>query len=116
MRVKKGRLKTKRHKKYLKQAKGYSHAKSHRFRVAKDQVEKSLQYSTRDRKAKKREIGRLWISRINADCTGRGIKLSRFISGLKKAGVLLDRRMLSRLASDDPEAFDKITEISAKKS
>ncbi|MGM0567936.1 MAG: 50S ribosomal protein L20 [Elusimicrobiota bacterium] len=115
MRVKKGKTKSRRHKKYLKQAKGYSHAKSHRFRNAKDQVEKSLQYSTRDRKAKKRLMRKLWITRINAACSQHGVKYSRFISGLKKNEIKLDRRMLSAMAIEDAEAFKKLIDISAKK-
>ncbi len=115
MRVKKGITKRRRHKKYLKEAKGYSHAKSHRFRVAKNQVEKSQQYATRDRKAKKREMRRQWITSINSACVERGIKYSKFISGLKKAKIALDRRMLSRIAIEDPKTFDKLTDLQEKK-
>ncbi len=112
MRVKRGKNKKRRHKKYLKEAKGYSQAKSRRYRNAKNQVEKSWQYSTRDRKVKKREMRKLWITRINAACRQRDISYSKFIHGLKEANVKLDRRMMQQIAMDDPEAFTKIVEIS----
>lgn len=114
MRVKKGITKKKRHKKYLKAAKGYSYAKSHRFRNAKDQVEKSMQYSTRDRKQKQRIMRSLWITRIGAACRNQGISYSNFIFGLKSKSISLDRRMLQQIAQFDAEAFSKLAALSAQ--
>ncbi|MGM0441552.1 MAG: 50S ribosomal protein L20 [Elusimicrobiota bacterium] len=112
MRVKRGKNKKKRHKKYLKEAKGYSHAKSKRYKNARNQVEKSWQYSTRDRKTKKREMRKLWITRINAACRQRDMSYSKFIHGLKEAEVEIDRRMMQQIAMDDPEAFSELVKLS----
>ncbi|MFW6172872.1 MAG: 50S ribosomal protein L20 [Elusimicrobiota bacterium] len=114
MRIKKGKQKRRRHKKYLKQAKGYSHAKSHHYRTARNQVEKSMQYSTRDRKQKKREMRKLWISRINAACRSRGMSYSKFISGLKKQKINLNRKTLQKIAQIDIQGFDHLVSLSKK--
>lgn len=112
MRIKRGKVKKRRHKKYLKAAKGYAHAKSHRFRNAKDQVEKSWQYSTRDRKQKKREMRKLWISRINAACRAQGINYSKFIFNLKKTNIEIDRKVLQEIAQTDNPAFVHLVSFS----
>ena len=95
----------------LKRAKGYYGAKSRTYRAAKEQVIHSLQYMYRDRRNKKREIRRLWITRINAAARINGLSYSVFMNGLKKAGVELDRKVLSDMAINDPDAFAKLVEI-----
>ena len=95
----------------LSRAKGYYGAKSRSYRAAKQQVQHSLQYMYRDRRNKKREIRRLWITRINAGARLNGISYSRFMNGLKRAGVELDRKVLSDMAIADPQAFSAICEI-----
>ena len=92
----------------LKQARGYYGAKSRSYRNAKQQVMKSMQYMYRDRRNKKREIRRLWITRIN------GISYSRFMNGLKKAGVELDRKVLADMAVNDAPAFAALADIAKK--
>ena len=99
-----------RHKKVLKEAKGYYGARRKVYRVAKQAVIKAGQYSYRDRRAKKREFRRLWIVRINAAARMRGINYSRFMAGLKKAGIELNRKQLSELAIHDSAAFDALVE------
>lgn len=94
----------------LARAKGYYGAKSRSYRSAKDQVQASLQYQYRDRRNKKREIRRLWITRINAGARLNGLSYSRFMDGLKKAGITLDRKVLSDLAITDPAAFTALCE------
>lgn len=96
----------------LKRAKGYYGAKSRTYRAAKEQVQHSLQYQYRDRRNKKREIRRLWITRINAAARINGLSYSVFMNGLKKAGVELDRKVLSDMAIADPDAFAQLAEIS----
>ncbi len=96
----------------LKRAKGYYGAKSRTYRAAKEQVQHSLQYQYRDRRNKKREIRRLWITRINAAARINGMSYSVFMNGLKRAGVELDRKVLSDMAISDPDAFAQLTEIS----
>ena len=98
----------------LNRAKGYYGAKSRSYRAAKEQVQHSLQYQYRDRRAKKREIRRLWITRINAAARINGLSYSRFMNGLKKAGVELDRKVLSDMAINDAEAFASLAEIAKK--
>ena len=95
-------------------AKGYYGAKSRSYRAAKEQVQHSLQYQYRDRRAKKREIRRLWITRINAAARINGLSYSVFMNGLKKAGVELDRKVLSDMAINDPEAFAALAEVAKK--
>jgi large subunit ribosomal protein L20 len=104
-RVKRGVTARARHKKVLDKAKGYYGAKSRVFRAAKQQVIKSGQYAYRDRRVKKREFRALWIQRINAATNELGLSYSRFINGLTKAGVAVDRKILAELAVSDKPAF-----------
>ena len=107
----KGALHTrKRRKKILKLAKGFRGAKSKNFRVANQAVMKSLVYAYVGRKQKKRDFRRLWITRISAACKMNGMNYSTFINGLKKAGIDLNRKMLSEIAIADPAAFTALTE------
>jgi len=110
MRVKTGTVRRKRHKKILKMAKGFYSGRRKHFRKAKEQVERSLVYAFRDRKQKKRDFRKLWIIRINAACRLNNINYSRFINGLKKAGIELDRKVLADLAMNEPETFAKLVE------
>jgi large subunit ribosomal protein L20 len=112
MRVKRSTHRKDRRKKILNQAEGYWGAKSRLHRVAKLQVEKSLQYAYRDRKQRKREFRSLWISRINAAARQNGTTYSAFIAGLKNAGCDLDRKVLADLAVRDPQAFSQLVELS----
>ena len=98
----------------LGRAKGYYGAKSRTYTKAKEQVQHSLQYMYRDRRNKKREIRRLWITRINAAARINGMSYSVLMNGLKKAGVQLDRKVLSDMAINDPAAFTAITEVAKK--
>ena len=98
----------KRRKKILKLAKGYWGAKSKLFKMANQAVMKSLTYAYIGRKHKKRDYRRLWITRINAGCKANGMNYSRFMHGLKKAGVNLNRKMLSEIAIHEPEAFKQL--------
>ncbi|HAP32801.1 MAG TPA: 50S ribosomal protein L20 [Firmicutes bacterium] len=100
-----------RRKKILKLAKGYFGSKSKLFRVANQQVMKSLAYAYRDRRARKRDFRRLWIARINAAARDNGISYSRLLFGLKKAGVQVNRKMLADLAVSDPAAFRKLVDV-----
>ncbi len=109
-RVKRGVTARKRHKKVLKQAKGYFGHKSKLFKVANQQVMKSGNYAYRDRRNKKREFRRLWITRINAGAHLNGMNYSKLINGLKKAGIELDRKILADLAVNDPAAFSAVCE------
>ncbi len=95
----------------LKMAKGYYGAKSRSYRKAKEQVRHSMQYMYRDRRNKKRDIRRLWITRINAAARINGLSYSVFMNGLKKAGVELDRKVLADMAVNDPAAFAAIVEV-----
>src|SRR6187399_159163 len=104
-RVKRGVASKKRHKKVLRQAKGYYGNKSRSFRAANEQVMRSGQYAFRDRRARKGEFRRLWIQRINAACRENGVSYSRFIAGLHSAGIEVDRKVLADLAVTDPRAF-----------
>ena len=110
-RVERGVVARRRHKKILKQAKGYYGARSRVFRVAKQAVTKAAQYAYRDRRQRKRQFRALWITRINAASRANGLNYSRLIAGLKKAEVLLDRRVLADLAVHDKAAFSKIVEM-----
>ncbi len=109
-RVKRGVIAHRRHKKILKQAKGYYGARSRVFRVAKQAVIKAGQYAYRDRKVKKRVFRSLWITRINAQARVNEITYSRLIAGLKKAGIEVDRRVLADLAVHDKDAFAAIAQ------
>ena len=109
-RVKRGVVAKRRHKKILKQAKGYYGARSRIYRVAKQAVIKAKQYAYRDRKQRKRQFRSLWIVRINAGARQHGLSYSQLINGLNKAEISLDRKILADLAVNDKEAFAKIAE------
>lgn len=109
-RVKGAMMSRKRRKKILKRAKGYFGAKSTHFRTANQAVMKSLKYAYIGRKHKKRDFRRLWITRISAACRANGINYSTFMNGLKKAGVTLNRKMLSEIAIADEAAFTALVE------
>ncbi len=109
-RVKRGVVAKARHKKVLKQAKGYRGARSRLYKVAKQAVDKAGQYAYRDRRQRKRQFRSLWIVRINAAARENGISYSRFIAGLNKASIELDRKVLSDLAVHDKAAFMVLAE------
>ncbi|MBK1999998.1 50S ribosomal protein L20 [Campylobacter sp. LH-2024] len=113
-RVKTGVVRRRRHKKVLKLARGFYSGRRKHFRKAKEQLERSLVYAYRDRRRKKRDFRRLWIVRINAACRLNDLSYSRFINGLKKAGIELDRKILADLAMNDAAAFSKIVEAVKK--
>jgi large subunit ribosomal protein L20 len=115
MRIKRGFKARKRRKKVLKLAKGYRGGRSKLFRTAADAVDKALMYSYRDRRARKRDFRRLWITRINAAARMSDLSYSKFIRGLKLAGVELDRKVLAELAISDPAGFAKIANLAAQK-
>ncbi len=110
-RVKRGVTAKARHKKVLKAAKGYYGSKSTLFKTAKQAVMKSMAYSYIGRKRRKRDFRKLWIARINAATRQNGLNYSRFISGLKKANIDINRKMLSEMAIHDPESFTKLVDI-----
>lgn len=110
-RVKGGTISRARHKKVLKQAKGYFGSKHRLYRTANEQVMHSLKYAYRDRKQNKREFRKLWITRINAACRENGISYSKFINGLTKAEVAINRKMLSEIAIQDPKAFSELVVV-----
>ena len=107
-RVKRGVTTHARHKKVLKQSKGFVGRSSTNYRIALERLEKSLQYAYRDRRVKKREFRALWIQRINAAVREHGMTYSRFINGLKLAGIEMDRKVLSAIAYDDPASFAEV--------
>ncbi|MBK1971787.1 50S ribosomal protein L20 [Campylobacter sp. TTU_617] len=109
-RVKTGIVRRRRHKKILKLARGFYSGRHKHFRKAKEQLERSLVYAYRDRRRKKRDFRRLWIIRINAACRLNNISYSKFINGLKKANIELDRKILANLAMNDANAFAKIVQ------
>src|SRR5207248_2143507 len=109
-RVKRAVHAQKKRRKVLEQAKGYWGLKSTNYKYAKEQVEHSLTYAYRDRKVRKREFRRLWIIRINAGARAHGLSYNQFVSGLRLAGVELDRKVLADLAISDPEQFGKLAE------
>ena len=109
-RVKKGVTAHRRHKKILKLAKGYRCARSKQFKKANETVMKALHYARRDRRAKKREFRKLWIARINAAARMNGMSYSRFMNGLKKSGINLNRKVLADMAVNDSEAFAQLVE------
>ncbi len=111
MRVKTGTVRRRKHKKIRKAAKGYYGQKSSTFKKAKEAVIRSLQYSYAHRKDKKGDFRRLWITRINAAAREEGLSYSRFIYGLKKAGVKLNRQILAELAVNDKDAFKELASI-----
>ena len=110
-RVKNGAVTKARHKKVLKQAKGYFGSKHRLYKTAKEQLMHSGQYAYRDRKQKKREFRKLWITRINAACRQNDISYSRFIEGLTKAGVEINRKMLSEIAINDSKTFEELVKV-----
>jgi large subunit ribosomal protein L20 len=107
-RVKRGVTTHARHKKVLKQSKGYVGRSSTNYRIALERLEKALRYAYRDRRNKKRDFRGLWIQRINAAVREHGLTYSRFIAGLKKAGIEMDRKVLAAIAYDDAAAFAEI--------
>ena len=107
-RVKRGTTTHARHKKVLKASKGFFGRSSTNYRIALERLEKSLQYAYRDRRVKKREFRGLWIQRINAAVREHGLTYSRFIAGLKDAGIEMDRKVLAAIAYDDPSSFAEI--------
>jgi large subunit ribosomal protein L20 len=107
-RVKRGTTTHARHKKVLKASKGFVGRSSTSYRIAMERLEKSLQYAYRDRRVKKREFRGLWIQRINAAVRGHGMTYSRFIDGLNKAGIEIDRKVLAAIAYDDAASFEAI--------
>lgn len=114
MRIKRGVSAVKKRRAILKQAKGYRGAKSKLYRVAREAVMKSGQYAYVGRKLKKRDMRSLWIVRINAACREAGLTYSQFVSGLKKANVELNRKVLAEIAATDKVAFAKLVETAKK--
>ncbi|ODA67817.1 50S ribosomal protein L20 [Methyloligella halotolerans] len=112
-RVKRGVTSHARHRKVLTQAKGYYGRRKNTIRVAKQAVDKAGQYAYRDRKVKKRTFRSLWIQRINAAARLHGLTYARFIEGLKKSGIELDRKVLADIAVREPEAFKSLAETAA---
>ena len=109
-RVKRGTTVRAKHNKILKLAKGYRGRNSKVYTVAKEKVEKGLKYAYRDRRKKRTEIRQLWIVRINAAVRANGIVYSKFMNGLSKAGIALDRKVLADIALNDPKAFTELVE------
>jgi large subunit ribosomal protein L20 len=107
-RVKRGVTSHAKHKKVLKAVKGQWGRRKNTIRVARQAMEKSMQYAYRDRRAKKRDFKSLWIQRINAGVRAEGLTYSKFINGLSKSGIKLDRKILAEIAYDNPEAFKTI--------
>jgi len=110
-RVKRSTHAKKKRRTVLAQAKGYYGDRSRRYKSAKEQVQHSLQYQYRDRRNKKREIRRLWITRINAGARQNGLSYSVFMNGLKKADIVVDRKILADMAVNDPASFAKLAEV-----
>jgi len=110
-RVKRGFKARRRRNKVLKMAKGYRGARSRLFKTATEAVDRALKYAYRDRRVRKREMRSLWIVRISAAAKQNGVSYSRFIGGMKKAGVGLDRRVLSEMAIHDPERFGQLIKM-----
>ena len=113
-RVKRGVTSHRRHKTILRQAKGYYGNRSKIYRVANQAVMRSLQYAYAHRKLRKRDFRKLWIARINAACRMNNMSYSRFINGLNKAGVEINRKVLADLAITDPKAFSDLVEVAKK--
>ena len=114
MRVKRGFKARRRRKKVLKLAKGFRGGRSKLFRTAADAVDKALMYAYRDRRTRKRDFRRLWITRINAAARMNAISYSKFMHGLKVAGVQLDRKVLAELAISDPNGFAQVAQLAAR--
>ena len=115
-RARKGAARTKAHKRTLRKARGYHGTKSRHFQQAKVALTRAGQFAYRDRRARKRDFRRLWITRITAACRMRGTRYSLFINGIQNAGILLNRKMLSQVAIEDPDTFDTLVEIALKNS
>jgi large subunit ribosomal protein L20 len=113
-RIKRAMAKRKRKKKFFKLTKGYFGAKSRQYRTVREASKRSGNYAFRDRKARKRDFRRLWITRINAAVREHGVSYSQFIKGLKLASIDLDRKMLSEMAVNDPKSFAQIVEATKK--
>lgn len=113
-RVKRGVTARRRHKKILKLAKGYRGSNSKLFRLANQQVMRSWAYAYRDRRARKRDFRRLWITRINAAARQNGMSYSTMVNGLRKAGVDINRKMLADLAVHDSQAFTRLAQIASE--
>lgn len=114
-RVKRGSQRSRKRRKVLEAAKGYYGAKSRTYRAAKEQVMHSLAYAYRDRRARKGDFRKLWITRINAASREHGLSYSKLIKGLKLAGVEVDRKILSDMAVNDPESFKGLTDLAKAK-
>jgi len=114
MRIKRGFKARRRRKKVLKLAKGYRGGRSKLFRTAADALDKALMFAYRDRKVRKRDFRRLWIARINAAARMNNLSYSKFVHGLKLAGVVLDRKVLAELAISDPSGFSQIASLASE--
>jgi large subunit ribosomal protein L20 len=115
-RVRKGSARRRQHKRVLREARGYFGTKSRHFQQAKVALTRAGAFAWRDRRQRKRDFRRLWITRINAACRMRGTRYSSFMNGLKMSGVLLNRKMLSEIAIHDPQGFDQLVELANKHS
>ena len=115
-RVKGGVAAHRRHKKVLKLTKGQRGARHSRYRVAHEAMMRSLRYSYSHRRKRKRDFRRLWITRINAAARQEGLSYSKFVFGLNKAGIEIDRKILADMAVNDPKAFSKVAAVAAKQS
>jgi len=114
-RVRKGSARKRKHKRVLKQARGYTGVNSRHYRVAKGKTFRAGVFATRDRKTRKREFRQLWITRISAACRQRGINYSRLMESLYNSAIDLNRKMLADIAVADPDTFDKIVETALGK-
>lgn len=113
-RVRPGFARTRRRNKILRQARGYYGTRHAHFQIARETVIRAGVFAFRDRRARKRDMRSLWITRITAACRMRGLRYAQFIHGLKQAGILLNRKMLSQIAIDDPKTFDAIVDQAKK--
>ncbi len=115
-RVRKGAARKRQHKRVLREARGYFGTKSRHYQQAKVALTRAGAYAWRDRRARKRDMRRLWITRITAACRMRGSRYSLFMNGLKLSGILINRKMLSEIAIHDPKTFDQLVEQAVKNS
>ena len=115
-RVRRGNKKRKRRKRILKLAKGCRGARSRLYRTATEAVDRALKYSYRDRRTRKRDFRRLWITRINAAARQEGMSYSKFIHGLKESGIGIDRKILAEIAVSDPKGFSRIAHLAQENS
>lgn len=115
-RVRKGSARKRAHKRVLREARGYYGTKSRHFQQAKVALTRAGAFAWRDRRARKRDMRRLWITRITAACRMRGTRYSLFMNGLKNSGIMLNRKMLSQIAIEDPKAFDQLVETAVQAS